>query len=280
MTKPAEPLEREEAFENDAELSISFRSWTADSPRAVMVIVPGFNSHSGYYRWVAKQLVAIGFAVYAVDLRGRGRSEGERFYVGSFTEYVRDVAGVATIARSRHAGLPVFVLGHSAGGVVGCAYAIENQASIAGFICESFAFQVPAPDFALAVMKGISHLTPRTHVLRLKNQDFSRDLEVVRRMNNDPLIANESQPTRTVAEMVRADERLKVAFPKLKVPLLILHGTQDHATKPAGSQYFFEHAGSTDKTLKLYEGYFHDPLNDIGKEIVMADVADWLKARI
>ena len=100
-----------------------------------------------------------------------------------------------TIAKSREPGLPVFLLGHSAGGVVSCVYTLEHQAELAGLICESFAFQVPAPDFALAVLKGLSHVAPHAHVLKLKNEDFSRDPAVVAAMNADPLIANEVQPT-------------------------------------------------------------------------------------
>ena len=95
-----------------------------------------------------------GLAVYALDLRGRGQSDGERFYVEKFADYVSDVATVVTLAKSREPGLPVFLLGHSAGGVVSCIYALDHQAELAGLICESFAFQVPAPDFALAVAQG------------------------------------------------------------------------------------------------------------------------------
>src|SRR5450432_3692214 len=99
-------------------LTIVFRSWRpARKLRGVVVIVPGFNSHSGYYGWVAEQFVADGLAVYAVDLRGRGKSDGERFYIDTFADYVSDVAGVMEIAKSREPDLPVFVLGHSAGGV-------------------------------------------------------------------------------------------------------------------------------------------------------------------
>jgi acylglycerol lipase len=156
---------------------------------------------------------------------------------------------------------------------------LDHQADLAGLICESFAFRVPAPQFALAVLKGLSHLAPHAHVLRLKNEDFSRDPAVVARMNADPLIAHETQPTRTVAAMVRADERLEQEFPRMKLPLFILHGTADKATKPSGSQTFYDTAGSADKTLKLYEGYFHDPLNDLGRETVMADILSWLAAR-
>lgn len=99
-------------------------------------------------------------------------------------------------------------------------------------------------------------------------------------MNGDSLIANETQPTQTLAEMVRADERLKQSFGQITLPVLILHGTSDKATKSAGSQLFYDTARSSDKTLKLYEGYFHDPLNDIGKEVVMADITTWIDAHL
>ena len=273
--------EREERFDGTGGLRIFFRSWRPDAkPRGIVAIVHGFKSHSGYYAWVAEQLVASGLAVYALDLRGRGQSDGERFFVQTFDDYVSDVDTLVMLARSREPGLPVFLLGHSAGGVVACIYTIEHQAKLAGLICESFAHQVPAPDFALAVLKGLSHLAPHAHVLKLKNEDFSRDPKAVQRMNEDPLIANEVQPTQTVAEMVRADERLKKEFPLITIPVFILHGTLDKATKPSGSQFFFETTGSKDKTLKLFEGYFHDLLNDVGKEAVMADIKGWINARL
>jgi len=99
-------------------------------------------------------------------------------------------------------------------------------------------------------------------------------------MKNDPLIHKEGYPSQTVAELVRADERLRRDFPKITLPLFILHGTADRAAKPHGSQVFYAAAGSTDKTLKLYDGYFHDPLNDIGKEVVLADVVEWVGSRL
>jgi len=142
------------------------------------------------------------------------------------------------------------------------------------------AFRLPAPGIALAALKGLSHVAPHLHVLRLKNEDFSRDGAVVATMNADPLIADETQPTMTVAAMVRADERLEEALPSIKLPLLILHGSADRATKPSGSQLLFDRAGSADKALKLYEGAFHDLLNDVGRETVMADVLAWLDARL
>jgi alpha-beta hydrolase superfamily lysophospholipase len=281
MDQSGRTIEEQATFRGAGDLTISYRSWrTTGRPRGVVVIVPGFNSHSGYYGWVAEQLVELGLSVYAVDLRGRGKSDGERFYVAQFSDYLSDVAGMVSLATVREPGLPVFILGHSAGGVVSCLYTVDHQSELAGLICESFAFQTPAPEFALAVLKGLGHVFPHAHVLRLKNEDFSRDPAVVAAMNADPLIAHETQPTQTVAELVRADERLKNDFSRITIPVLILHGTADKATKPSGSQAFFDAAGSKDKTLKLYEGHFHDLLNDVDKEIVMADVTKWIDAQL
>lgn len=272
----------EEQLESTDNLKIFVRSWRPEgrAVRGVIVLVHGFNSHSGYYQWAAEQLVARDLVVYALDLRGRGRSDGERFHVQKFADYVGDVDSVVARAASLDPGLPLFLLGHSAGGVIACIYALDHQSQLSGLICESFAHEVPAPDFALAVLKGLSHVAPHAHVVKLKNEDFSRDPSVVERMNQDPLIAHEAQSTTTMAELVRADERLKKEFPLIELPVLILHGTADKATKPAGSKRFYEMAGSTDKTLKLYEGYYHDLLNDLDKQVVMNDISTWLEAHV
>ncbi len=267
----------EETFDSAGGLKIFFRVWRPSiTPRAVVVICHGVNSHGGQYVWAAEQLVAAGCAVYALDLRGRGKSEGERFYVENVADYVSDVAGTIGIAKSRDPGRPIFLLGHSAGGVVSSVYTLEHQAELTGFICESFAFQVPAPGFALSAIKALSHIAPRLPVLKLKNEDFSRDPAAVEALNNDPLTAHEVQPASTVAALVRADERLREEFPRITLPILIMHGTDDRATVCHGSQFFYDTAGSADKTLRLYEGHYHDLLNDVGKEGVIADITAWI----
>jgi len=271
----------EATFISTGDESIFYRVWQpAGAPRAVVVICHGVNSHGGQYFWAAEQLAADGYAVLALDLRGRGRSTGERFYVENVADYVTDLAGTIAIAKQRFPGLKLFVLGHSAGGVVSASYVLDHQAEIDGFICESFAFQVPAPGFALAAIKGLSHIAPRLGVLKLHNEDFSRDPEWVATLNADPYIKDETQPAATVAALVRADERLREAFPTVTLPVLIMHGTADKATVCQGSEFFHETAGSSDKTLKLYKDHYHDLLADIGKEEVMGDIKAWLAARL
>jgi alpha-beta hydrolase superfamily lysophospholipase len=265
-------------FENKAGLKIFTRTWLPEGDtRGIIIITHGLNSHSGYYQWAAEQFTAQNYAVYAPDQQGRGKSEGERFYTDNIYDAVADVDYVVDLAKKVYSNLPVFLLGHSAGGVLACLYSLEHQEKLSGLICESFAFKVPAPDFALAVLKGVSHIAPHFHTVKLKNEDFSRNPEAVAFMNNDPLIAGESQPSKSMEQLVKADERLEKEFSRITLPVLILHGTNDKATKPGGSRFFYDNTGSTDKTLKFYEGHYHDLLNDLGKEIVMNDITEWIK---
>jgi alpha-beta hydrolase superfamily lysophospholipase len=256
------------------------RSWRPDASRGVVAVCHGFNAHSGYYGWVGDQLAGAGLAAYALDLRGRGKSDGERFYVEKIDNYVDDVTALIRHCKSREPGLPVYLLGHSAGGVTSVIYALDHQNEIVGLICEDFAFQVPAPDFVLAVLKGLAHLAPHSGAITLKNEDFSRDPAQVKAMDNDPLIAHEKQPFQTMSALVHADERLKREFSEIRLPVLIIHGAADKAAKPSGSKEFFDRAGSVDKTLKIYDGRFHDMLNDLGREEVMADIIGWVIARV
>lgn len=264
----------------DAFKSFGFRGTLPPaSPHAVVVVVHGFLAHSGLYEWTGEQLAARGFAVHAVDLRGHGKSEGERLFVNAISEYVDDVDAHVRVAKGRHPGLPVFMIAHSAGGVVGCMYALEHQAELAGLVCESFAHEVPAPDIALTVIKGLSHIAPRLHVLKLDHDDYSRDPAFTARIKNDPLISKERYPAQSVAELARADDRLRKELGRITLPLLILHGTEDRVTKRHGSEVFAQRAGATDKTLVLYEGHWHDLLNDVGKERVLNDIVDWIQRR-
>lgn len=248
--------------------------------RANLVICPGFNAHSGQYVRAAEEFADRGFAVTAVDLRGRGKSDGERFYLENIGDYVSDLSLTIESARDRHPKLAVYLFGHSAGGVTAASYALDHQDRIAGLICEDFAFRVYAPDFALKLIEGASHIAPHAHVLKLKMEDFSRDPEWVAKLSADPLTKDENQPVETVAALARADERLEREFSRITLPLLILHGTGDKVTRPDGSEQFYRDAGSSDKTLKLYEGSYHDPLNDLDREQVRDDIVAWIDGRL
>jgi len=280
MLADADPPQ-EQWLEGKGGLKIFTRHWRpAGTPKAALAICHGVNSHGGQYIRAAEEFAAAGFAVTALDLRGRGRSEGERFHVEDVADYVSDLSQAIELAKSHDPGLPCFLLGHSAGGVTAVSYARDYQDRIAGLICESFAFRVFAPDFALTLLKGASHVLPDLPALKLKMEDFSRDPAWVAELLADPYTEDETQPVETVAALVRAGDRMEKEFGTITLPLLILHGTADKATRPDGSQEFFDHASSADKQLILYEDYYHDLLNDLGRERVMADVIGWIDARL
>lgn len=268
-------------FTSKTGTKIFYRSWKISTPpRAVIVLVHGLNSHTGYYEHFAEQLNNGGFEAYGIDIVGRGNSEGERYYIPDFQSVVADIDQLVTIAQNVNPSLPLFLLGHSAGGVFASVYAVKHQEKLKGLISESFAFQVPAPDFALATLKFLANFIPHAKVVQLKNEDFSRDKTVVQAMNNDPLLAKEKQPTKTMQQLILAAAYLKKEMPNITLPLLILHGTADKATKPEGSQYFYNNVSSQDKTLKLYKEHYHDLLNDLDNGIVIKDIEDWLEKHI
>jgi alpha-beta hydrolase superfamily lysophospholipase len=272
---------QEESFTSADGLKIHFRSWQpATAPRAVVVINHGVNSHGGQYLWSGEQLAAAGFAVHAIDMRGRGLSEGRRFRIDDVAEYTGDLHQLIGLAKQRQPGLPVYLLGHSAGGVVSCTYCLDHQDELAGLICESFAYRIPAPGFLIPVIKLLGRILPGLPAVKLHNEDFSRDPAAVAALNADPLIKGEVQPAGTVAALLRATDRMTAGFGSITIPVFIMHGTEDKATMPVGSQFFHDHAGSADNTLKLYQGHFHDLLNDFGKEQVMADIVGWIDARL
>ena len=163
---------REEMFESAHGTRIFMRSWQPDgNPKAVIVICHGVNSHGGQYTWPAEQFVKDGFAVYALDLRGRGKSEGERFYVENVADYVsRRRRYRDRFAKSRHPGLPVFLLGHSAGGVTSAAYTLDNQAELRRIRLRKLRVPGAGPGFALRRIKGLSHIAPRLPVLEAQER--------------------------------------------------------------------------------------------------------------
>ena len=207
--------------------------------RAVVAIVPGFNlAPAATTPGWPNDFVDCGLAVYAVDLRGRGQSDGERFYVEKFSDYVADAAAnLVKLAKSREPGLPVFLLGHSAGGVISCLYAIDHQAELAGFILKASRSRRRRRKLRC----GLERPPPRrahTHVLHLENEDFSRDPAVVR--NNE---RGSADGARDPADAHGGGdgprhERLEKEFSRITLPVFILHGTLDKAAKPAAASSF------------------------------------------
>jgi acylglycerol lipase len=263
--------------------ALYWQSWRVDGPpKALLFIVHGLKDHSARYSAVAAELNARGVTVSALDLRGHGRSEGRRAWVRRFDEYLDDLDLVLRAAQQECPSTPVFLLGHSMGGAIVTRFAIERRPAVTGIVLSAPALQPSATvsRAAIGFTKFLSAIAPGAAVFRTANADFSRDPAVVAAMDQDPLIYQKPAPARTAAELLRAMDRVRATSPQLTIPFLVLHGTADRLTDPAGSQTLRDRAASPDKTLQLYPGLYHDLLHEPERAQILADLTGWIEARI
>jgi alpha-beta hydrolase superfamily lysophospholipase len=242
-----------------------------------VLVVHGLKDHSDRYADFAKALVEAGFAVHAFDLRGHGDSTGDRVWVDDFDEYLDDVDVALSELRRVEGERRVFLFGHSMGGAVVTLYALTREPKPAGIVLSGAALKVEAGGAVKGVAKFIGAVFPTLAVLSLKDEKFSRDPAVVAAMKSDPLVYDKNGPAHTAAEVLRAVERIREGA--LEVPVLAMHGAADEVTPPAGSRELIEAAKTGDKTLRIYEGLYHDLLHEPESAQVVHDVIEWLDAR-
>jgi acylglycerol lipase len=269
-------------FAGAAEIEIYWRAWPAEGdPRAVVVIAHGAGEHLGRYEHVAARLVSEGFAVYALDHRGHGRSDGPRALVDRIANAVSDLDQLVVMAATEYPGLDVFLLGHSMGGCISVRYALAHQDRLRGLVLSGpLAALDAAPAPVRLIARVLSAATPRLGVFGVDASLVSRDPEVVSAYENDPLVHHGKLPVRTVAELATAVESFPDSVGAITIPTLIMYGTADKLAPPAGSVMLSERIGSTDKTTIPYEGLYHEILNEPEQQQVMDDMVGWLNAHI
>jgi acylglycerol lipase len=250
--------------------------------RAILVVVHGLKDHAQRYGELATRANALGVAVYGFDLRGHGRSQGDRAWVGRFGEYISDLDVVLGEVAPRHPGVPLFLLGHSMGGAIVTRYVLERSPRVAGIILSAPALRHAAhiSGIAVALTKLLGAVAPHAAVFQLPNSDFSRDPAVVQAMGSDPLISQAPAPARTAAELLRAMAWIRQRELTFSVPVLALHGSADRLTDPSGSRDFIGHVPARSKSLREYPGLFHDLLHEPERAIVLGDILDWLGPRL
>ena len=260
---------------------IYWQAWLpSGEPRAVVVIVHGIGEHSGRYGHVAARLNAAGFAAYALDHRGHGRSSGPRGLVDRMDHAVSDVDSFVTLAAARHADHPLHLLGHSMGGAIAIAYALRHQERLHGLLLSSATASVgSAPASARFGAKAIGALAPNAGIMEIDPSLISHDPAVVRAYREDPLVYQGQLPARTVAEVAATVEGFAAGVPALRVPLLVMAGTGDRIVPPSGSRMVYDRAGSPDRTLRLYDCLYHELFNEPERRVVLGDVTGWLDAR-
>lgn len=248
--------------------------------RGVVVIHHGLADHGARYDAFAKQLAARGYAVTAHDMRGHARSSGRRVTIDRIDTLVDDLDAVVERARARDPGVPVFVVGHSLGGLVTSLYAIERQPALAGIVLSApgLAFDVPA--FGIGAIRFVAAIAPNAPILDTPHADFSSSADVVADMKRDPLIETPKGPARTSRAATDGVRRVWAHPERLAVPLLAVHGTADKIVAPIASRDLVARAGTQDRTLRLYDGLQHDLLHEPAGAQVANDIVAWLDAHV
>jgi alpha-beta hydrolase superfamily lysophospholipase len=259
-------------------LDLFTQSWTVASPKAILVLTHGYNDHSGRFAHVAAALNAAGYSFYGYDVRGHGKSGGQRGHTPGFDYFLDDLQLVIEDAKKSAPGNKVFVYGHSMGGNITLNYTIRRPEGLSGVIATGpwlkLATEPPATQtfiakIAAALMPTYSQKAP------IHLPDLSRDEKVQEAYRTDPLLhlmISAKLATEVTANGLWALDHAG----ELKLPALLLHGGADPITSVAAHETFYAHAGSADKTFKRYEGMRHEIHNEFGKEEVLADMAAWL----
>jgi lysophospholipase len=263
-------------------LRLYLRRHEAIGARGEVVIVHGFGEHSGRYGGLTEHLLANGFAVTAYDQRGHGLSDGLPGHVEVFDDYESDLDKVITLTRGRAGGRPMFIIGHSMGGLVTLRYLARKSAAITGAIISAplIAIAVPVPAHKRLIARLGARLAPR---LRLRNAinpaDLSRDAEVGRAYAADPHV-NRKVSTKWFAEAVRAMAEVKGMAGAIRTPVFVMHGTKDRLASVQATKALFERIGSRDKELAIYEGYYHELFNEPEKQELFERATLWLSQRV
>lgn len=255
-------------------------SWLPEeTAQAVIVLVHGYGEHSARYQHVAEKLVSAGYAVYSLDHRGHGKSEGMRAYFAHINQPVKDLRYYIVSIKEQHPGLPLFIIGHSMGTLISLHYALKYQDELTGLVLSGAAVNadetVPVLLQTLArLLRSIIPTVPLTP--SLPSDAICTDPEVVKKYDTDPLVYRGKWRIGMGAELLRSGKQLRESAHQITIPLLILHGEEDEIAPPSGSQVLYDRANSTDKMLKMWPGMRHEIMNEIGKEEVLGNITKWI----
>ena len=257
-------------------------TWLCEKAKGVVIITHGVAEHSGRYEHVAQSLVEGGYTVVAFDLRGHGKSSGKRNYINSFQDHLNDLGTVIIRAKASFPNLPIFLFGHSMGGGIVTLFTIERHPDVKGILLSGPTVKVSddISPFLQKVSGLLSALLPKLPVITLESADICKDPKVVEAYDNDPLNYRGGILARTGAEILKATKTITARVSEISIPMLIMHGTSDKLADVSGSKMLYEQASSKDKTLKLYEGLYHEILNEPEQDQVKADILAWLDAHI
>ncbi len=259
---------------------IFFQRWTVENPKGILVLVHGLGEHSGRYQNIVDTLNNKKISIYALDHRGHGKSKGKKGHIESFSDYTSDLKHFVNLVKEQNDKLPMIMLGHSLGGVIACKYALEYGSDIDGLILSSGGFlpATPIPVVLKTVANIFSKILPGLSLSNgLDSKGLSHDPDVIDAYENDPLV-HDRVSARFGFEFMAAEEECLNRAIELTMPLMVFHGSDDPIAGLDGSKEVYEKAISADKELHVFQGLFHETMNEAGddKKKVLEVVAAWI----
>lgn len=273
----------ESEFEGVKGLKIYYQAWLPESLKAVVQIAHGFAEHSGRYLNVVNELVPLGYAVYANDHRGHGKSEGNINFVDNLDQYIEDQKLLYDIIKEKHPNLPIFLLGHSMGSLIAIYFTKKYEDLLNGLILSGAGTSAggEVSGFLKFMAKFFSKIAPHMKIdPKIDAKFLSHDPEVVSSYENDPLVHAEKITTRLGYEIMKALNKLETFVGNLKLPLLMQCGLEDKLM--GGAENLKDMFIMEDKTAYIYDGLFHEVYNEVedGRKKVLKNLSDWLESHV
>ena len=270
------------SFQSGSGANIFYRCWTPAEPRAVLLLAHGLAEHSGRYGDFASFFADAGIATCALDFPGHGRSDGKRGHVRDFQEYTDALGQLLSLARQAHPDIPFVLFGHSMGGLIAADFLLQHQSEFVAAVLTGAAIQSPQQpsSIVLFINRVIASVMPRLGVLRMDASGISRDPQVISDYENDPLVYRGKATAGLVTALFSAMKRVVENATSIRLPMLIMHGSVDSLTAVEGSKLLHDSISSEDKKIVIYNGLYHEILNEPERKNVMEDILEWLESRI
>jgi alpha-beta hydrolase superfamily lysophospholipase len=286
MSVPAYPAaaeaKHEDGFVHSKDrIRLYWQRYTPPSPRATVAVIPGGGDHSGRYPALTTALVRAGFQTALLDFRGHGQSDGRRWHIDVFGDYLDDMDAFMAHVRAGAGGRKVLVVAHSQGALIAATWALAPERGVAGFVLSSpwLRLKLEPPRLKVLGARLVGTVIPWLPISTgLRYQDLTSDEEMQRWTEADPLYGKATTP-RWFVETQRAQHEILRGAGAFAHPLLVLVGSADPIADPDAGRAFFGAVGSKDKELKVYEGLRHEIFNERERERPIADTVAWLTTR-
>ena len=266
----------------EKENGIHYREWQVENSKAVVLLVHGLGEHCQRYEPICRDLNQADYVVSSMDLPNHGRSDGVKGHVDSFSVFQNAVLGLYLKIKDAYPAHPLFILGHSMGGLITARFFIDHQDKFQGAVLSGPAIETveQPPAWQVKLITVIAKILPKVGITpTVDGAMVSRLPTTVQAYNNDPLINANKLSAKLLVEFSNTMGEVKKSAQVISLPLLIMHGSEDKLTEPKGSQWLYDNVASNDKTIRMYEGLYHEIFNEPEGPAIYQEVVDWLDSQ-